>query len=55
MKNKKCPCKKHCWDYKSGDCDNCDIGREINRLHRKIDRLQKKVKRYEQQKTVKAD
>ena len=35
MKNKKCPCKKHCWDYKSGDCDNCDIGREINRLHRK--------------------
>ncbi len=55
MKIKNCPCRKNCWDYKSGGCDNCEIGREISRLHRKIDRLQKRVKKYEQQKMVKGN
>ena len=39
MKNRKCSIHKHCWDYKDGNCNNCEIGKNIDRLHRKIDRL----------------
>ena len=39
MRNRKCPCHKHCWDYKDSNCDNCDIGKSIDGLHRKVDRL----------------
>ena len=39
MKNRKCPTRKRCWDY--GDCDNCDLGNHILKLHKKIDRLKK--------------
>lgn len=39
MKNMKCPDRKCCWDY--GDCENCDRGNHILKLHRKIDRLKK--------------
>lgn len=42
MKNKKCPNRSHCWDYKSGACDNCDLGDHITKLHKKIDRLKAK-------------
>lgn len=39
MKNRKCPNRSHCWDYKSGNCENCDLGDHITKLHKKIDRL----------------
>lgn len=39
MKNRKCPNRSHCWDYKSGNCENCDLGDHILKLHKKIDRL----------------
>jgi hypothetical protein len=41
MKFKKCPARKHCFDYKDNNCDNCDIGNEITKLHKRIDRLKK--------------
>lgn len=39
MKNRKCPLHKHCWDYKDGNCKECEIGKSIDGLHKKIDRL----------------
>ena len=39
MKNRKCPNRSHCWDYKSGNCENCDLGDHITKLHKRIDRL----------------
>ena len=39
MKNRKCPLHKHCWDYRDGNCDSCDVGKCIDGLHKKIDRL----------------
>ncbi len=39
MKNRKCPIHKNCWDYRDGSCGNCEIGKCIDKLHRKIDRL----------------
>ena len=39
MKSKLCPYKKHC--HSSGDCENCDFGKEFNRLDKKITRLKK--------------
>ena len=41
MKNRKCPSHKHCWDYRDSNCQNCDIGKCIEGLHKKIDRLKK--------------
>lgn len=41
MKNKKCPLRKHCYDYKDDNCSECEIGDEITRLHKRIDRLKK--------------
>lgn len=38
MKEKRCPVKKSCFDYKNNDCDQCDFGKEFANLHRKIDR-----------------
>ena len=38
MKNKKCPCRKHCWDYRDSNCDNCDIGKCVSGLHKKLDK-----------------
>ena len=49
MKNRKCPNRSHCWDYKSGNCDNCDLGDHILKLHKKIDRLKAKNKKLEAQ------
>lgn len=45
MKNRKCPCRGHCWDY--GDCENCDIGKAIAGLQKKVDRLKQKNKKLE--------
>lgn len=39
MKNRKCPYHKSCWDY--GNCEDCELGKEITRLHKRIDRLKK--------------
>lgn len=39
MKNNKCPTRKRCFDY--GNCDGCDIGNHITKLHKRIDRLKK--------------
>lgn len=39
MKNKKCPTRKRCFDY--GNCDGCDLGDNITKLHKRIDRLKK--------------
>ena len=39
MKNRKCPNHKACWDY--GSCEDCELGKEIARLHKRIDRLKK--------------
>lgn len=39
MKNRKCPHHKNCWDY--GSCEDCELGKEITRLHKRIDRLKK--------------
>ncbi len=47
MKNRKCPNRNHCWDYKSGNCENCDLGDHIIKLHKKIDRLKAKIKQSE--------
>lgn len=47
MKNKKCPIRSQCWDYKSGNCENCDLGDHITKLHKKIDRLKAKNKKLE--------
>ena len=41
MKNKKCPKRKFCFSYKDNDCDGCDVGEEILKLHKRIDRLKK--------------
>lgn len=37
MKNRKCPNHRACWDY--GSCEDCELGKEITRLHKRIDRL----------------
>lgn len=39
MKYRKCPLHKHCFDYKYGNCDDCEIGKSIDGLHKKVDRL----------------
>lgn len=39
MKNRKCPNHKACWDY--GSCEDCELGKQITRLHKRIDRLKK--------------
>lgn len=39
MKNRRCPNHKCCWDY--GDCETCDLGNHILKLHKRIDRLKK--------------
>lgn len=39
MKNRKCPNRSHCWDYKSSNCENCYLGDHITKLHKRIDRL----------------
>ena len=39
MKNRKCPLHRHCWDYNDNNCQECDIGKSINGLHKRIDRL----------------
>lgn len=39
MKNRKCPNHKACWDY--GSCEDCELGKEITRLHKRIDRLKR--------------
>lgn len=41
MKVKKCPARKHCFDYKDNNCDNCDFGNEFTKLHKRIDRLKR--------------
>lgn len=41
MKVKKCPSRKHCFDYKDNNCDNCDFGNEFTKLHKRIDRLKR--------------
>lgn len=41
MKNKKCPDRKFCFNYKGNDCEGCDVGDEILKLHKRIDRLKK--------------
>ncbi len=46
MKNRKCPNHKACWDY--GDCETCELGKEITKLHKRIDRLKKKLEKAEQ-------
>lgn len=45
MKNRKCPCRRNCWDY--GDCEDCDIGKAIEGLQKKVDRLKQKNKKLE--------
>lgn len=44
MKNRKCPYKKSCWDYKDGNCGECTFGKELTKLHKRIDRLKKQNK-----------
>lgn len=39
MKNRKCPIRNHCWDYKDSNCDKCEIGASIDGLHRNIGKL----------------
>ena len=39
MKNRKCPNHKTCWVY--GSCEDCELGKEITRLHKRIDRLKR--------------
>lgn len=39
MKNRKCPNHKACWDY--GSCEDCELRKEITRLHKRINRLKK--------------
>ena len=51
MKNKKCPIKRTCIDYKFGECNGCAISEEITRLHKKIDRLKKRIEKAEQLKS----
>ncbi len=41
MKNRKCPNHKACWDY--GSCEDCELGKEITRLHNRINRLKKQT------------
>lgn len=41
MKVKKCPARKHCFDYKENNCDNCNFGNEFTKLHKRIYRLKK--------------
>ena len=51
MKNRKCPIKRNCIDYKFGECNDCGIGTEITRLHKKIDRLKMRIEKAEQLKS----
>ncbi len=46
MKNRKCPNHKACWDY--GSCEDCELGKEITRLHKSIDRLKKQNEKWEE-------
>lgn len=46
MKNRKCPNHKACWDY--GSCEDCELGKEITRLHKRIDRLKKQNEKWEE-------
>ena len=39
MKNKKCPQRKVCWGYVNSSCEDCNLGKAINRLYKKIDIL----------------
>lgn len=41
MKNRKCPNHKNCLDYLCGACEDCGLGIEIIKLHKKIERLKK--------------
>ena len=41
MKVKKCPTRKNCFDYRDNNCDNCNFGNELTKLHKRIDRLKK--------------
>lgn len=41
MKNRKCPIRKNCFDYKDNNCGGCEIGNSITKLYRKIERLEK--------------
>lgn len=49
MKNRMCPQRSHCWDYRNDSCDGCAIGDKLDKLHRKIERLEKKNARLEQE------
>lgn len=53
MKNRKCPNHKACWDY--GDCESCELGRAITKLHKRIDRLKKKLEKAENERKPTAD
>ena len=46
MKNRKYPNHKACWDY--GSCEDCELGKEITRLHKRIDRLKKQNEKWEE-------
>ncbi len=43
MKVKKCPARKSCWDYKDNNCDGCEFGDTVTKLHKQIDRLKKQI------------
>lgn len=49
MKNRRCPQRSHCWGYRNESCDDCGIGNELDKLHKKIERLEKKNARLEQE------
>ena len=42
MKNRKCPFCKHCFGYKDNNCNDCDFGNVIIKLHKQIARLKRK-------------
>lgn len=46
MKNRKCPNHKSCWDY--GSCEDCELGKEIARLHKRIDRFKRQNEKWEE-------
>lgn len=39
MKNRNCPDKDACWDYKASNCEGCAIGEKIARLVRQNKKL----------------
>lgn len=47
-RNNKCPMRHNCFDFIDRLCGDCEIGKELYKLHKRIDRLKNKLERAEQ-------